>query len=96
MRGYGDVWTWTAIEADTKLIISWLVGDRDADAAMLFIQDVKARLANRVQLTTDGHKPYLNAVEAAFGMDVDYAMLVKLYGAAHEGGTQERRYSPRK
>jgi len=92
--GHGDVWTWTAIEADSKLIISWLVGDRDADTATIFIQDVKDRIANRVQLTTDGHKPYLDAVETAFGGDIDYAMLIKLYGASVEGGAQERRYSP--
>jgi IS1 family transposase len=95
-KGRGDVWTWTALEADSKLIISWLVGDRDADAAMVFVQDVKDRLANRVQLTTDGHKPYLDAVESAFGMDVDYAMLVKLYGedTSARRGSPERRYSP--
>jgi len=94
--GRGDVWTWTAIEADSKLIISWAVGDRDAPTANYFIQDVKNRLANCVQLTTDGHKPYLNAVESAFGMDVDYAMLVKLYGedASAKRGSPERRYSP--
>jgi hypothetical protein len=92
-KGHGDAWTWTAMEADTKLIISWLVGDRDADAANMFIQDVKDRIANRVQLTTDGHNPYLAAVEKAFGADVDYAMLVKLYGHSLVGGP-ERRYSP--
>ncbi len=76
----GDVWTWTALDADTKLIVSYLVGGRDAGYAHEFMQDVAARLANRVQLTTDGHKAYLSAVEGAFGADVDYAMLVKLYG----------------
>jgi IS1 family transposase len=95
-KGHGDVWTWTAIEADSKLIISWLVGDRDAMAANEFIQDVKDRLANRVQLTTDGFRQYLDAVEGAFGGDVDYAMLIKLYGAPAEGGSHERRYSPNK
>jgi IS1 family transposase len=96
LRGRGDVWTWTAIEADTKLIISWTVGDRDAETAGIFIQDVKDRLANRVQLSTDGHRAYLDAVEDAFGGDVDYAMLVKLYGSSVEGkrGSAERRYSP--
>ncbi len=89
--GIGDVWTWTAIDADTKLILSWLVGTRDAGAAYDFMQDVAGRLANRVQLTTDGHSRYLAAVEDAFGADIDYAQLVKLYGAAPEG---ERRYSP--
>jgi IS1 family transposase len=96
--GRGDVWTWTAIDADSKLIISWMVGDRDAESASLFIQDLKGRLANRVQLTTDGWHAYLDAVENAFGGDVDYAMLVKLYGASVEGprGSAERRYSPAK
>jgi IS1 family transposase len=76
----GDVWTWTAIDADTKLIPSWFVGGRDSDAAMIFMDDLASRLANRVQLTSDGHKAYLEAVEGAFGSDIDYAMLVKLYG----------------
>jgi IS1 family transposase len=89
--GYGDVWTWTAIDADTKLIASWLVADRSACAATEFIKDLAGRLANRVQLTTDGHKAYLQAVEAAFGYKIDYAMLVKLYGSSPEG---EKRYSP--
>lgn len=91
--GYGDTWTWTAICADTKLIASWMVGSRDSEAANAFIADLAPRLANRVQLTTDGHKAYLQAVEAAFGTDVDYAMLVKLYGAP-QGRENERRYSP--
>ena len=76
----GDTWTWTALDADSKLIISWLVGGRDAGYATAFMEDVAARLANRVQLTTDGHRAYLDAVEGAFGADVDYAQLVKLYG----------------
>jgi IS1 family transposase len=76
----GDVWTWTAIDADTKLIPSWFVGGRDSDAAIIFMDDLASRLANRVQLTSDGHKAYLEAVEGAFGADVDYAQLVKLYG----------------
>ena len=76
----GDVWTWTAIDADSKLIVSYLVGGRDAGYAHEFMQDVAARLANRVQLTTDGLKSYLQAVEGAFGADIDYAQLVKLYG----------------
>jgi IS1 family transposase len=76
----GDVWTWTAIDADTKLIVSYLAGGRDAGYAYEFMQDVAGRLANRVQLTTDGHKAYLTAVEGAFGADVDYAQLIKLYG----------------
>ena len=89
--GLGSVWTWTAIDADTKLIASWLVGSRDAGSAYEFMQDVAGRLRGRVQFTTDGHKPYLEAVEAAFGMDIDYAMLQKIYGA--EAGS-ETRYSP--
>lgn len=90
--GRGDVWTWTAICADTKLVPCWCVGDRDADYAHAFISDLAARLANRVQLTSDGHKPYLQAVEDAFGWDIDYAMLVKHYGSAPE--TPNTRYSP--
>jgi IS1 family transposase len=89
--GIGDVWTWTAIDADTKLIPSWLVADRGADAARLFVTDLAARLAHRVQITTDGHRAYVEAVEAAFGADVDYAQLIKLYGNAPEA---ETRYSP--
>jgi hypothetical protein len=75
---YGDTWTWTAIEADSKLIVSWLVGAGDGDYALAFIDDLRSRLANRVQLTSDGLKTYLEAVEEPFGGDVDYAMLVKL------------------
>jgi IS1 family transposase len=89
--GVGDVWTWTAMDADSKLAISWLVGGKDAGYATEFIGDLATRLAARVQLTTDGHRVYLEAVEGAFGADVDYAMLVKLYGEAPE---QEKRYSP--
>ena len=80
-EGAGDTWTWTALDADSKLLISWLVGGRDSDYAMAFMDDLRSRLANRVQLTSDGHKAYLEAVEGAFGGDVDYAMLVKIYGA---------------
>jgi IS1 family transposase len=87
----GDVWTWVAIDADSKLICSWLVGKRDADFATDFIQDLANRLANRVQLTTDGHKVYLNAVMDAFADDIDYAMLIKVFGADRAG---EARYSP--
>ena len=89
--GYGDVRTWTAIDADTKLIASWLVSDRSACAATEFIKDLAGRLANRVQLTTDGHKAYIQAVEEAFGYHIDYAMLVKLYGSSPDA---EKRYSP--
>src|SRR5580698_1769825 len=88
----GDTWTWTAIEADTKLLISWLVGGRDGEYAMAFMDDLRDRLANRVQLTSDGHRAYLEAVEGAFGGDVDYAQLVKLYGASSESA--KGRYSP--
>ncbi len=89
--GVGSVWTWTAMDADSKLIVSWLVGGRDAGTAYGFIQDLAKRLANRVQLTTDGHRAYLSAVEDALGSNVDYAMLVKLYGSDRES---EARYSP--
>jgi IS1 family transposase len=88
----GDTWTWTAIEADTKLIVSYLVGGRDGEYALAFMDDLRARLANRVQLTSDGHKAYLEAVEGAFGADIDYAQLVKLYGNAPEN--LKGRYSP--
>lgn len=88
----GDVWTWTALDADSKLIVSYMVGTRDAEAASYFMSDVAYRLANRVQLTTDGYAAYLKGVEGAFGMDVDYAMLVKIYGAAPNG--PQTRYSP--
>ena len=87
----GDVWTWTALDSDSKMIVSYLVGGRDGEYAMAFMDDLRGRLANRVQLTTDGHKAYLNAVEEAFGDDVDYGMLVKMYG---EGPKTEARYSP--
>ena len=89
--GYGDVWTFTAICADTKLAVSWLVGSRDGDTATSFMQDVAGRLSNRVQLTTDGYKAYLQAIEGAFGGAVDYAVLQKLYG---NRGQDEKRYSP--
>jgi IS1 family transposase len=87
----GDVWTWTAIDADTKLVLSFLVGSRDAGAAYTFMTDVASRLRHRVQLTTDGHTPYLAAVEDAFGADIDYATLTKIYGADPES---DRKYSP--
>ncbi|MEW5772788.1 MAG: IS1 family transposase [Thermodesulfobacteriota bacterium] len=91
--GYGDVWTWTAICADTKLAVSWLVGDRSADTAAIFIEDLASRLSNRVQLTTDGHNAYLTAVESTFGgsFAIDYAMLQKIYGPEPDG---QKRYSP--
>jgi len=90
--GIGSVWTWTAICADTKLVPSWLIGDRDGGTARNFIDDLASRLANRVQITTDGHKVYVEAIERAFGAEVDYAMLVKHYGAENRAG--EARYSP--
>jgi IS1 family transposase len=90
--GYaGDVWTWVAIDADTKLIPSWFIGLRDPASARTFIEDLAGRLASRVQLTTDGLKAYLVAVDRAFGEEIDYAMLIKLYGNDPEG---QRRYSP--
>jgi IS1 family transposase len=88
--GWGDVWTWVAIDADTKLVPSWLIGNRDAVCATEFITDLSKRLAHRVQITSDGHRPYLVAVEAAFGSDVDYAVLQKIYGKVGD----EHRYSP--
>lgn len=89
--GAGDAWTWTALDADTKLIVSFLVANRDAPSAQTFMQDVASRLANRVQLTTDNLRSYLDAVEDAFGGDIDYAKLIKLYG---EGPASAGRYSP--
>jgi IS1 family transposase len=89
--GAGDVWTWTALDVDKKLIVQWFVGGRDGHSAKLFIDDLATRLANRVQLTSDGHRAYLEAVEGAFGADVDYAQIVKLYGTSQEA---EKRYSP--
>jgi IS1 family transposase len=92
--GFGTVWTWTAIDADSKLMVSWLVGDRSAETATVFVKDLAARLANRIQLTSDGHKPYLVAVADAFdGVPVDYAMLVKIYNEPPGEGS-EKRYSP--
>ena len=90
--GAGDTWTWTAIDADSKLIVAHLVGGRDAQYANAFINDLASRLANSVQLTSDGHAPYLQAVEGAFGADVDFAQLVKIYGSSPEGA--KGRYSP--
>ena len=92
-EGAGDIWTWVGLDADTKLVASWYVGERNSEAAATFIDDLAPRLASRVQLTSDGHKAYLEAVEGAFGGDVDYAQLVKLYGS--EGGvSSEKRCSP--
>ena len=85
----GDVWTWVAMDADSKLVPSWLISDRSADAATVLMRDLASRLRYRVQLTTDGHKAYLSAVEDAFGQDIDYSMLIKMYGSTEEG-----KYSP--
>jgi IS1 family transposase len=89
--GYGDVWTWTAICADTKLVPCWHVGSRNLTAARSFIDDLAGRLANRIQLSTDGHKPYLKAVKEAFGGSIDYASIVKLYGDEDEKGNLKHR-----
>lgn len=91
--GYGDVWTWVGIDAESKLVVSWLVGGRDASFAAAFMDDLASRLANRVQMTTDGHKAYLEAVEGAFGADIDYAQLIKLYGNP-PAESPDTRYSP--
>ena len=93
-EGWGDVWTWTAIDADTKLCVSWLVGGRDAGWASDFMTDCASRIRGRVQITTDAHRAYLDTVEGAFGMDCDYAMLHKIYGAPSD--EEVRRYSPAK
>ena len=87
----GDVWTWVAIDADTKLVPSWRIGSRDGATACEFVADLAGRLANRVQITSDGHRPYLEAVEKAFGGEVDFAQLIKIYGETVEG---QKRYSP--
>jgi IS1 family transposase len=92
--GYGDVWTWVAMDAETKLVPSWAVGRRDAFTANAFIADLADRLAHRVQLTTDGNRVYLEAVEGAFGSEIDYGMLIKMYGADPTG--DQTRYSPAK
>jgi len=91
--GVGDVWIFTAIDADTKLVPSWLVGSLDADCATEFLQDLAGRVENRVQLSSDGHKMYLEAVEDAFGADIDYAMVQKIYG---DDPQPQKRYSPAK
>lgn len=90
--GAGDAWTWTAIDADSKLIVSYFIGDRSGQSAIALMDDLCGRLANRIQLTTDGHKAYLEAVEGAFGADIDYAILNKIYGASSEAA--KGRYSP--
>src|SRR5436189_5026714 len=92
-EGWGDIWTWVGIDADTKLVVSYLVGGRDGGLATEFMEDCASRISNRVQITTDGHRVYLDAVENAFGADIDYAQLQKIYGAVNEN---ETRYSPAK
>lgn len=92
--GYGDVWTWTAICADTKLVPSWLVGERTTDDAWTFLSDLQGRLAERVQITSDGLKIHVQAVDLAFGTEVDFAQLHKIYGPADGTTHQERKYSP--
>lgn len=89
--GWGDVWTWVALDPDSKLVVTWLVGRRDADDAMDFLLDLAPRLRYRVQITTDGHKPYIAAIEEAFGAAVDYAMLIKVYGT---DPAEDRKFSP--
>jgi len=93
VHGAGDAWTWTAIDADTKLAISYFVGSRDANSANEFMHDVASRLRNRVQLTTDGHTAYLRAIQNSFGSDIDYAQLIKIYGSP-DGAANDKRYSP--
>ena len=93
-KNRGDVWTWTAICADTKIVPCWYVGNRDAAAAFYFMTDLSQRLTSRIQLSTDGHKTYFNAVESVFGTEVDYAQLVKLYGRSANDEVKEVRYSP--
>ena len=94
MENAGDVWTWTAIDADSKLIVGWHVGNRDADSANTFMQDIQSRLAKRVQLTSDGLHSYLEAVTDNFGSQIDFAQLVKLYGKEGSTGNAEKKYSP--
>src|SRR5436853_4988826 len=91
-KGAGDVWTWVALDPDSKLVPCWFIGQRHAGCAYHFMHDLAERLAHRVQLTTDGHRAYLSAVEDAFGAGIDYAMLQKIYGNSEQG--QETRYSP--
>jgi IS1 family transposase len=91
-EGAGDVWTWTGICTDTKLVPSWLVGTRDADHGKAFMEDLASRMKGRIQLTSDGYKPYLEAVEGAFGLDIDYAQLVKMYGVAKDGSDNRKQY----
>jgi hypothetical protein len=93
MKDVGDIWTWTGICADTKLIVGWFVGNRDAESALIFMNDLEKRLSRRVQLTTDGLHAYLEAVTDSFGSQVDFAQLVKLYGKEGSTGNTEKKYS---
>jgi IS1 family transposase len=93
-KGAGDVWTWTALDADSKMILAYEIGDRSAETAYDFMLNLSRRIDGRVQLTTDGHSAYLDAVEGVFGGDIDYAMLVKQYGKSDGGKGHERKYSP--
>src|SRR4051812_3714643 len=92
-EGAGDVWTWTAIDADSKLMVSWLMGSRDSNCAYQFLRDLRTRVKGRPQITTDGHRPYIQGMAATFGDDIDYAQLVKLFGQ-ETGSSPEKRYSP--
>lgn len=96
LENAGDIWTWTAIDADTKLILAWNIGNRDADCAKVFMNDVADRVSNYVQLTSDGHHAYLDAVGEAFGDNIDFAQLIKLYGSEKEATGTEKKYSPSK
>lgn len=93
-EGAGDTWTWTGLDADSKLLVSWLVGSRDGGTAYTFVQDLASRLRNRIQLTSDGLKLYVDAVEDAFGAEVDFAQLIKLYGNTADQSSPEKRYTP--
>jgi IS1 family transposase len=96
-EGNGDVWTWVGIDADTKLVVSWFVGNRSAESASKFMNDMASRIVTSMQLTTDGHVPYLKAVSDAFGTNIDFAQLVKVYGSISDGeNATERKYSPSK
>jgi IS1 family transposase len=92
--GYGDIWTWTAICSESKLVPTWLVANRSEAAAEAFMEDLATRVNHRIQLTTDGYKAYVDAVEGAFGADIDYAMLVKMYGNDGQAESPEKKYSP--
>jgi len=96
VRGYGDSWTWVALDADSKLVPSWYVSDRDAESCFVFLSDLASRLNDRIQLTSDGYRPYLTEVYSVFGQDVDFAQLEKYFGSAGNDKKPETRYSPGK